>query len=218
MNLFNVLLTLHIIAGSLALGSAFVAVLTKTFNASHKWHIYSGNLYVLGMIIIFLTAVPMTILHPNLFLFLIAIFSLYLGMVGWRFAKNRKGIPNMLDWGSAGMLVVTSIAMIIWGIYMLINNNDKSIAIIFFGCFGAGLSVSGIRGFCRGGTTGKERIAKHLGMMLGGTIAVVTAFIVTNFTFQPAFVLWLAPTVVITPINIWWIRRIKRGVKPKGMP
>jgi len=69
MNLFNVLLTLHIIAGSLALGSAFVAILTKTFNASHKWHIYSGNLYVLGMIIIFLTAVPMTILHPNLFLF-----------------------------------------------------------------------------------------------------------------------------------------------------
>ena len=105
MNLFNVLLIIHITGGFLALGSAFVAVLTKTFNASHKWHIYSGKLYILGMIVIFFTAVPMTILHPNLFLFLIAIFSFYLGMMGWRFAKNRKGIPNRVDWGSAAMMV-----------------------------------------------------------------------------------------------------------------
>ena len=63
MNLFDVLLILHITGGSLALGSAFVAVLTKTFNASHKWHIYSGKLYILGMIVIFLTAVPESRYH-----------------------------------------------------------------------------------------------------------------------------------------------------------
>ena len=217
MNVFEVLLTLHITGGVFALGSAFVALFVKIFDTSHKWHIYSGKLYLLGMIIIFLTAIPMAILHSNLFLFLVAIFSFYLGLVGWRFAKNRNGLPNWLDWGSASIMAVTSFAMIIYGIYLLINNVDMGVVIIVFGSIGAMLSISGLRGFRRGATTGKERIIAHLGMMLGGTTAVVTAFIVTNFTFQPAIVLWLAPTVVITPTIFWWGRRIRSGFKPKGM-
>jgi hypothetical protein len=55
-------------------------------------------------------------------------------------------------------------------------------------------------------------------MMLAGTTATITAFVVTNFTIQPGFILWLAPTVVMTPIIIVWNWRIGTGKRSKGMP
>jgi hypothetical protein len=50
------------------------------------------------MVGIFLTAIPMSIINSNTFLFLIAIFSFYLAFAGMRFAKNRKGIATTIDW------------------------------------------------------------------------------------------------------------------------
>ena len=78
---------------------------------------------------------------------------------------------------------------------------------------GIGLAISysdwGI--YWAGGIKGKERIAHHLGRMLGATIATLTAFIVTNFSFEPAFVLWLAPTALITPLIFWWTKQVMNG-------
>lgn len=64
-----------------------------------------------------------------------------------------------------------------------------------------------------GGLTGTERIARHLTMMLAGVIATVTAVLVVNFTVEPAFVLWLAPTVLITPLITYWNVRIRRRTR-----
>lgn len=44
-----------------------------------------------------------------------------------------------------------------------------------------------------------------------GTIAAVTAFVVTNVPVRPASVVWLAPTVVITPIIVVWNVRSGEG-------
>ena len=55
---------------------------------------------------------------------------------------------------------------------------------------------------------GKQRIARHLTNMLAGTIAVITAVLVTNIHIEPVFILWILPTIVITPLIIWWNRKI----------
>jgi hypothetical protein len=55
--------------------------------------------------------------------------------------------------------------------------------------------------------TGKRRIAKHLGNMMGGTIAVITAVLVVNLSFEPGWVLWLLPTAIIAPVQTLWIRK-----------
>ena len=216
--LYNTLLIIHIIAGMAALTAAFVATAAKTINVGHRWHVYAGTVYLWGMVVIFLTAIPMTILKPNPFLFLIAIFSFYLALSGWRFAKNRRGTPRPLDWATASVMAVTSVAMILFGVFLLIRGDSNGITIIVFGGIGAALSFSDLRTLRVGGVKGKTRVANHLTMMLAGTIATTTAFVVTNFTFEPAFLLWLAPTVVISPIIAWWSRRIATGRKPKGMP
>ena len=51
---------------------------------------------------IFFTAIPMSIVSGNVFLFLIAIFSFYLAYAGMRFARNRTGIANIFDWVAVG--------------------------------------------------------------------------------------------------------------------
>jgi uncharacterized membrane protein YwaF len=216
--LYDMLLIVHIIAGSLALLSALVALAIKTLDAAHRWHVYSGTAFLWSMVVVFITAVPLAIIKANTFLFVIAIFSVYLALSGWRYAKYRQGKPTPLDWGSAGVMVATSIAMVLLGAFMLISGEAIGLALIVFGGIGATLSSSDLRTLGAGRIDGKRRIAAHLTRMLAGTIATITAFLVTNVTFEPAFLLWLAPTVVITPLIVWWNRRIQAGEKPRGMP
>ena len=36
--------------------------------------------------------------------------------------------------------------------------------------------------------------------MLAGTIAVITAVLVTNVNIEPVFILWILPTIIISPL------------------
>ena len=85
------LLIIHILAGALALMAAVSSVVSSE---GKKVQIIAGRTYFWGMAIIFLTAIPMSIVSGNVFLFLIAIFSFYLAYAGMRFARNRTGTAN----------------------------------------------------------------------------------------------------------------------------
>ena len=50
------------------------------------------------MTVVFLTAVPLAIFRADVFLLLIAVFSFYLVLAGWRFAVNHSGQPQTVDW------------------------------------------------------------------------------------------------------------------------
>ena len=67
-----ILLVIHITAGSIALLTAFVALVTAKGGVIH---IRAGRVYAIGMTVIFLTAVPLAALGANVFLLLIAFFS-----------------------------------------------------------------------------------------------------------------------------------------------
>lgn len=218
MTAFNVLLFVHILAGTAALTAAAVAVTSKSLDLAHHWHIYAGRVFFWGMVVIFITAIPMSLIKANVPLFLIAIFSFYFAFVGWRRASNRRGTPEPIDWIGSGLMIIVSVAMLLFGAFALVTGQISAIIILVFGGIGAATGWSDLRTLRAGGLKGKARIANHLSRMLGGTIATITAFVVTNFTFEPIFVLWLAPTIIITPIIIWWERRLTAGVKPKGMP
>ena len=43
--------------------------------------------------------------------------------------------------------------------------------------------------------------------IIAGTIAVITAVLVTKIYIEPVFILWILPTIVITPIIFWWNRK-----------
>jgi hypothetical protein len=214
----KILLIVHIVAGFTALTAAAVATLTKTLDVAHQWHVYSGTVFFWGMVVIFLTAIPLALIRPNTFLFLIAILSFYFALAGWRYATYRRGSPRPLDWGSASVMALAAGVMIIFGVFLLSHRNTNGITMIILGGIGATLSIVDLRTLQQGGAKGPERIVQHLTMMLAGTIATITAFVVTNVPVQPAFIVWLAPTVVITPIIVVWNRKIRGGKRPRGMP
>lgn len=98
---YQAILIVHIAAGFASLSTAAVAIASKSLNLSHRVHVRSGRVYSWGMATIFVTAVLMAMIRPNGFLLLIAIFSFYMAMSGWRLAKNRKGTPESFDWAVA---------------------------------------------------------------------------------------------------------------------
>jgi len=76
--------------------------------------------------------------------------------------------------------------------------------LLVFGFLAIALGYADFRSYKNNSTTGKERISRHLTNMMGGTIAVITAVLVVNPPFEPEWVWWVLPTVLITPVIFWW--------------
>lgn len=217
MVLFDILLVLHIGAGVTALIAAAVATITKYVDASHRIHVVAGTVFFIAMCLVCATAVPMSVIHPSTFLLLIALFSLYLVLTGWRYGRNRGGVATPFDWGIQAAMGIVSIGMVGYGIVLLAGGDMGGITMAVFGAIGAVLSGTGIRRLRSGALKGRRRIAAHLTNMLAATIAAVTAFVVTNVQADLSILPWLAPTVVITPIIVIWNRKILAGKRVKGM-
>ena len=196
---------MHIFAGVIALLSTALALSTEK---GKKFHVLSGKSYFWAMVLIFLTAIPMSILNSNVFLFLIAIFSFYLAFSGMRFARNRKGVPARLDLIAVNFMFLSGAGMWILAIIFFINNDSQFITLIVFGFLSLSLGYGDFRAFKTETAKGKERIAKHLTNMMGGTIAVATAVLVVNPPTDPEWVWWILPTFLITPLIFRWNKKV----------
>lgn len=201
----GILLSIHILAGLVALVSAALALSSKK---GKKFHILIGKAYFWSMAIIFLTALPLSTLTSNVFLFLITIFSFYLAFSGMRFAKNRKGVPTRIDLIAVNFMLLSGVGMWILAIIFFIDNNSQYITLIVFGFLALFLGYGDFQTFKNQTAIGKERIAKHLTNMMGGTIAVVTAVLVVNPPANPEWVWWILPTFLITPVIFWWNKKV----------
>ena len=199
------LLVAHIFAGCISLIAAVFAVVSSK---GKQAHILAGRTYFWGMAVIFLTAIPMSISSSNVFSFLIAIFSFYLAYVGMRFARNRAGTANMFDWVAVGLMVFSGLAMWFLALVYFMNNNSLYITLTVFGFIAISLGYMDFRSYRNKSAIGKQRIARHLTNMLAGTIAVITAVLVTNLRIEPVFILWILPTIIISPLIFWWNRKI----------
>ena len=201
----GILLSIHILAGSVALVSAALALSSEK---GKKFHVLIGKAYFWSMVIIFLTAIPMSIITGNVFLFLVAIFSFYLAFSGMRFAKNRKGVPTRIDLIAVNFMLLSGVGMWILAIIFFIDNDSQFITLIVFGFLALFLGYGDFQTFKNQTAIGKERIAKHLTNMMGGTIAVVTAVLVVNPPANPEWVWWILPTALITPLIFWWNKKV----------
>ena len=195
------LLAIHILAGTTALLAAAFAICSEK---GKKIHITAGRTYYWGMAGIFLTALPMSIITSNGFLFLIAFFSFYLAFAGRRFAQNRKGIASIVDWIAVGLMIAAGLGMWVLAVFYSIENNSQYITLTVFGFIAIAVGYSDYKTYKQQEATGKKRIARHLTNMLAGTIAVVTAVLVVNVDMEPQWLPWILPTVILVPVISWW--------------
>jgi uncharacterized membrane protein len=206
------ILFLHVLAGVAALAAAGVAVGSVKGGRLHR---RSGNIYTLAMLFVGLSALVLAVADPNPFLFAVGVFSLYLVFTGWRAAMVRDGRPRRLDHAGGAVMTLAGIGMLGWGAQgLLAGGGAQPVILLAFGSIGLTMALADWRDWARGPIAGKARIARHLGRMLGGTIATITAAGVVNLGFLPDLVVWLGPTALITPVIFWWSARVMRGAVP----
>ncbi len=210
------MLYLHIAAGIIALFSAAAALATRK---GGKVHANVGRVYAAGMTVVFLTAVPLAIFGADVFLLLIAVFSFYLVFAGWRFAANRSGRPQTVDWAAIAILGLTGIGMLVYGALLLGEGDGQWVTMLVFAVIAIALAAADAVYFRRqtqrrkGG--GRQRLQRHLTNMLAATIATVTAVMVVNVDMEPVWLPWILPTFVVVPVIVWWNRRIViHGLRP----
>ena len=205
----DLLLIFHIAAGSVALATAAVALLTIK-GGTH--HVRAGRVYAAAMALVCVTALPLAVLGSDVLLLLVAVFSFYLVFAGWRFARNAGGRPRAVDWIAVAAMGLTGLGMWAYGAVLFLRGDSQWVTLAAFGFIAAALSAVDLRYHRAPARSGRRRIARHLTNMLAGTIATVTAVVVVNVDTQPAWLAWILPTIFITPLIAWWNRRVLRGL------
>ena len=200
------LLYLHILAGFISLGIAYVLLFIKKGNKRHK---KLGMIYVYGMTTIFVTAIPLSLLGEfNPFLFVIAIFSFYLAFSGYRQGRDRNGAREQIDKALGIFITGTSILFYSMAVSLYLIEDPMWITSVIFGSIALVFSINDFRRMKiveRPNFYDKTNL--HLNLMLAGTIATTTAFIVTIEPFSTLWLNWVAPTIVGTPIIIYFSNR-----------
>lgn len=110
------------------------------------------------MVVIFLTAIPMSIINSNIFLFLIAVFSFYLAFAGVRFARNRKGVATTLDWIAVSLMILSGLGMWILAVIYFTNNNSRYITLLVFGFLAISLGYADFKHYKNKTAIGKKTI------------------------------------------------------------
>lgn len=201
----QILLSIHILAGTIALLCAAMAVSSEK---GKKLHVLSGRTYFWCMVAIFLTAIPMSIITSNIFLLLIAVFSFYLAFAGMRFARNRKGVATTWDWIAVSLMILSGLGMWVLAAIFFTNDNSQYVVLLVFGFLAVRVGYTDFKSHKNETAIGKERLSRHLTNMMGGTIAVITAVLVVNPPFEPEWVWWVLPTALITPVIFWWTVKV----------
>ncbi|QYR19214.1 DUF2306 domain-containing protein [Paenibacillus sp. sptzw28] len=86
--MFNLVLLIHVTTGSTCLVTGLIAMLSKKKKGRHT---VSGEVYHWAYVIVFFTALVMSVLHwkESQYLFYIALFSYGLALLGYLSAKRR---------------------------------------------------------------------------------------------------------------------------------
>jgi hypothetical protein len=216
-------LWIHILAGTVALVVAPIALLTLKGGPTHRrW----GKVYFWAMAVVAATALVVGYWRSLLFLMLIAVFSFYFALSGYRVLYRKR--PDLgqrassLDWAAALIALTASVALVILGLVQpTLTFQRLSTVAKVFGFVGLIIAGLDVWQFLSPPEDKRGWWYKHMANMIGSYIAVVTAFSVVNFLFLPTTLRWLWPTMIGTPAIAIWISYYKRRFtrpKPEATP
>jgi uncharacterized membrane protein len=200
-SLYQLLLIVHIVAGTTGLLSGTLAAIVKKGSSAHK---VSGQFFFWGMLLASIAALVLSNLpeHHNLFLFAVGGFTLYMIVSGYRviFAKRNakiKTAPNYLPDYVIQLLGVLFGGFLLWmGIKSLLNEETFGIVPIVFGVININFARVDFQLIYSKKPIQSFWMRNHIVRMMGGMIASYTAFLVVNIKIQPNWILWLAPSLI----------------------
>jgi uncharacterized membrane protein len=205
-NLIHTIILIHATFGGLALLTGLIAIIAKKGSPIHK---KSGLFFFYSMLISAIIAMFVAVLpkHESPFLFSIGIFSSYLILTGFRAMRFKKAIPDLkMDKIISMVMLATGILMIL---LPLILTKSINIVLAVFGAIGAILSFRDLKLYQNHEKLKSGWLKLHLGKMIGGYIASVTAFVVVNNYFSGIYN-WFIPSIIGVPYIFYWFNKLNK--------
>ena len=204
--LFKGILAIHILGGSIGLLSGTLLMILPKGNLMHK---KVGMFFFLGMCIAGLVSLALALLHPNRFLFLIGVFTLYMTIAGKQYLsfQNPNHQAKWFNWLLTIIMLCFGATLIFLGIRILSNDSFAGVY-LSFGFISLNFVRMDYYNFKKLNTKPNFALTGHLQRMCGAYIASLTAFLVVNVKFIPSLVVWLLPTLVITPLIFLWSKKL----------
>jgi uncharacterized membrane protein len=218
----------HVAAGVLAL---LIAPLAMATAKGGPWHRRWGKVWFWGMFWVCASTFALMFFRFSLFLLVIAVFSFYQALTGYRvlYRKNpsKDGQrPGALDWITAIVGLMFGIGLAAYGLAGVTgligqlgytSNGTPFIFFVLSIMFGLALTNDALvdaRSFRRAPGDKHWWWYHHMTRMLGGYTATVTAFMVQNvgrhLPDEWAWVVWVAPAFITTPLISIWVGYYKR--------
>ncbi|MBX2899065.1 MAG: hypothetical protein KF775_05430 [Cyclobacteriaceae bacterium] len=196
--LLSWMLVLHIAGGSVALLTGLGAMLTPKGGKPHRLF---GKIYFWGMTAVFVGALFTAMGHGRDFLLMVAFFSYYMTVRGYRILSQKKLHAGqkaaLLDWAFAVVSGFFMVGLVGWGAWVLFNKNPMGVVGIAFGITGTSFLLNDIKNFLRPPKEKMHWWYGHISSMGGSYISAVTAFVVVNIQLpQFQWVLWILPGVL----------------------
>jgi uncharacterized membrane protein len=210
--LLSLMLVVHITGGVVALLTGLVAIFSTKGSATHR---LAGKIYFIGMTAVFIGAIFTALGHHKDFLLMVAFFSYYMTVRGYRvlFLKklNEGQKPGLIDWVIIIVSAIFIFTLLGWGFWALSFGAGIGIAALLFGTLGSVLLFLNVKNFSK---PPKEKMRwwySHIGSMGGSYISAVTAFVVVNVEL-PVYnwVLWILPGFIGGTIITFTIKKYKR--------
>jgi len=198
--LFYILLAIHIAAGTVNLLTGIMVIVLRKGGRTHK---RLGKVFFYAMLVVAASATAMALIHPNSFLLSIGLFSAYLAYTGYIHVLPRYYRLRWTVWPAALLGAGTGIFMVTSG----------SIVLIVFGSIQLIQVVMDVMAMLKKQLPAKSILGAHIGKMMGAFTATCTAFLIVAAQ-QGEWYMWLLPTVVITPLSIYWQVRNGRRKRP----
>ena len=205
----------HIFAGVISLVVAPLAMVVHKGGTAHRlW----GKVFFWCMTWICFSAIILSTLKWIPFLLLIAVFSYYSVFIGYRSLYRKQLHQGMgvtwYDWMAGVVAGIFNIGFFVWGMYLVVKGHT-SLGLLASGFgFGGMLVVwSELQRYIKPPPGKFDWLYSHMGNMLCGFIASVTAFSTQVMTFLPGMMQWIWPSLVGVPLIIFWIRTYRKKLE-----
>ncbi len=216
--LIYAMLILHAIAGGSALLTGAIAIISRKGGRLHK---KTGKVYFWAMTLVFITGIFIASYQWNKFLFLIAFLSYYSVFSGIRATQLKRlhldQPASWYDWTAGIVNAIANLFFVGLGTYYMFERGITSgggLLSLGFGIGGLAISYNNLKPFIVPPKKSYHWYLSHIGNMMGGYIATLTAFfsvMISRYEFMNPFLGFALPSLIGVPLLIYWNTKTERN-------
>lgn len=205
-SLRQLIMPTHGVLGLVAIGLGLVALLVPKRPPAHPW---AGRAFMLSMAVAIAIPAPLIAIRGNIFLLGVGLLVLYHMAVAWRLARLKPParLPGRFEQAIHPVFGIAFVIYAGYGVRLLAAGSSMGLIPLVL----SAISLVAVAHFWRFMRLEEfeegQWIGAHIRGVAAAFIASITAFTAaTGPRFMPnapLLLLWLGPTIVLTPVFIW---------------